>query len=135
MSEETERPRQQPAPRQQQEPRQQQQPRQTPQSSQPQQQRQESSQGANRRQGQQQRRPHPPRRFERRGPDINRQAHNRIAGSISVVVPLLNEEESLVELSKQLETVLERIARGRYEVIFIDAVSYTHLTLPTNREV
>jgi glycosyltransferase involved in cell wall biosynthesis len=32
----------------------------------------------------------------------------------------LNEEESLPELSRQLETVLERIARGRYEVIFID---------------
>lgn len=39
---------------------------------------------------------------------------------MSVVVPLLNEEESLQELSKQLETVLERIAHGRYEVIFID---------------
>lgn len=128
MSEDNERPRQPQAPRQQpQEPRpqqqdsRQQQPRQTQQSTQQaQQQRQDSPQGASRRQGQQQRRPHPPRRFDRRGPDIRRQADNRIAGSISVVVPLLNEEESLVELSKQLETVLERIARGRYEVIFID---------------
>lgn len=43
-----------------------------------------------------------------------------MAGSVSVVIPLLNEEESLQELSKQLESVLERIAHGRYEVIFID---------------
>jgi len=33
---------------------------------------------------------------------------------------LLNEEESLPELSRQLESVLDRIARGKYEVIFID---------------
>jgi len=43
-----------------------------------------------------------------------------IHGSISVVIPLLNEAESLPELSRQLEIVLERIANGRYEVIFID---------------
>lgn len=43
-----------------------------------------------------------------------------IHGSISVVIPLLNEAESLPELSRQLESVLERIANGRYEVIFID---------------
>ncbi len=141
MSEENERtrpqsaPRQQPqAPRQQpqeprpqqQEPRPQQQdsrqppPRLAQQQNQPQQQRQDAQQASQRRQGQQQRRPNPARRFDRRSPDLNRQSHNRIAGSISVVVPLLNEEESLVELSKQLETVLERLAKGRYEVIFID---------------
>jgi glycosyltransferase involved in cell wall biosynthesis len=41
-------------------------------------------------------------------------------GSISVVVPLLNEEESLPELARQLENVLERVARGKYEVLFVD---------------
>jgi len=51
----------------------------------------------------------------------HRQDANRaVSGSISVVIPLLNEEESLPELSRQLESVLDRIARGKYEVIFID---------------
>lgn len=57
-------------------------------------------------------------------PSGNRQERSdssrNVSGSVSVVIPLLNEEESLPELSRQLETVLERIARGRYEVIFID---------------
>ena len=57
-------------------------------------------------------------------PSGNRQERTEpsrnVSGSVSVVIPLLNEEESLPELSRQLETVLERIARGRYEVIFID---------------
>lgn len=68
----------------------------------------------------QQRRPQAGRRFDRRRPNIQRSPTSRVTGSVSVVVPLLNEEESLQELSKQLETVLERIAHGRYEVIFID---------------
>jgi len=38
---------------------------------------------------------------------------------ISVIVPLFNEEESVVELSITLKKVLERI-RANYEVIFID---------------
>jgi glycosyltransferase involved in cell wall biosynthesis len=38
---------------------------------------------------------------------------------ISIIVPLLNEEESVVELSIALKKVLERI-RANYEVIFID---------------
>ncbi len=55
------------------------------------------------------------------GPRQERTESSRgISGSVSVVIPLLNEEESLPELSRQLESVLERIARGRYEVIFID---------------
>lgn len=37
-----------------------------------------------------------------------------------MVVPLLNEEESLPELARQLEQVLERVTRGNYEVLFID---------------
>ena len=40
--------------------------------------------------------------------------------TISVIIPLLNEAESLPELSRQLESVLERVSRGRYEVLFID---------------
>ena len=51
--------------------------------------------------------------------DRTEQSRN-VSGSISVVIPLLNEEESLQELSRQLESVLDRISRGRYEVIFID---------------
>ena len=39
---------------------------------------------------------------------------------ISVVIPLLNEEESLPELSLQLDSVLTKIAGNRWEVIFID---------------
>lgn len=40
--------------------------------------------------------------------------------SISVVIPMLNEEESLPELIARLEGVLDKQTRGRYEVIFID---------------
>jgi len=38
---------------------------------------------------------------------------------ISVIIPLLNEEESLNELSQQLEKVFEQL-KCNYEVIFID---------------
>jgi glycosyltransferase involved in cell wall biosynthesis len=70
--------------------------------------------------GSQQRRPR--RRFSRNRPqrDGQQQRHNSIQGSISVVIPLLNEEESLPELARQLENVLERVARGKYEVLFVD---------------
>jgi len=50
----------------------------------------------------------------------NRPHQGSMQGSISVVVPLLNEEESLPELARQLENVLERVARGKYEVLFVD---------------
>lgn len=39
---------------------------------------------------------------------------------ISVVIPLLNEEDSLVELSSLLEINLTKISENRWEVIFID---------------
>lgn len=39
---------------------------------------------------------------------------------ISVVIPLLNEEESLPELSLLLESELRRLAGSKWEVIFID---------------
>jgi len=51
------------------------------------------------------------------------QIHNkqrRDDSIISVVIPLYNEEESLPELALQLEAELEKITRGRYEVIFVD---------------
>lgn len=71
--------------------------------------------------GSQNRRPR--RRFGRhhgRNRDGQQNRHSTIQGSISVVVPLLNEEESLPELARQLEQVLERVSRGKYEVLFID---------------
>lgn len=40
--------------------------------------------------------------------------------SVSVVIPLLNEEESLDELARKLEIVLDRVARGRWDVLFVD---------------
>jgi len=39
---------------------------------------------------------------------------------ISVVIPLLNEDESLPELSERLEIELKKLANDNYEVIFID---------------
>jgi glycosyltransferase involved in cell wall biosynthesis len=39
---------------------------------------------------------------------------------ISVVIPLLNEEESLPELSIRLESELQKLTNGNYEVLFID---------------
>lgn len=39
---------------------------------------------------------------------------------ISVVIPLLNEEESLPELSERLESELTILAEDKWEVIFID---------------
>ncbi|TAE25394.1 MAG: glycosyltransferase [Candidatus Kapaibacterium sp.] len=43
-----------------------------------------------------------------------------IAPRISVVIPLLNEEESLRELATRLHEVLQTLADGEYEVLFID---------------
>ncbi len=39
---------------------------------------------------------------------------------ITVIIPLLNEEESLIELSELLEKVLEKEVQNKYEVIYID---------------
>jgi glycosyltransferase involved in cell wall biosynthesis len=49
-------------------------------------------------------------------PSINLNLSNKI---VSVVIPLYNEEESVVELSITLKKVLEKI-KANYEVIFID---------------
>jgi glycosyltransferase involved in cell wall biosynthesis len=47
------------------------------------------------------------------------QQHHGGKPYISVVIPLLNEEESLRELHEQLKTALQRIS-GNYELIFVD---------------
>lgn len=62
------------------------------------------------------------RRYQGRARHGNDNArHNpRPVGSVSVIIPLLNEEESLQELSKSLETVLDRIAPNAWDVLFID---------------
>lgn len=39
---------------------------------------------------------------------------------LTVIVPVLNEEESLPELSLNLESELSKVAGGRWEVIFVD---------------
>lgn len=39
---------------------------------------------------------------------------------ISVIIPLLNEEESLPELASLLEVELSKLVKGNYEVIFVD---------------
>lgn len=50
--------------------------------------------------------------------NVSRERTKRI--EISVVAPLLNEEESLPELSLQLEAELEKLVGSAYEVIFVD---------------
>lgn len=50
----------------------------------------------------------------------NRSQHSGSHINISVVIPLLNEDESLPELAKLLKETLGIVAGDRYEVIFID---------------
>ncbi|MGA2667580.1 MAG: glycosyltransferase family 2 protein [Ignavibacteria bacterium] len=68
------------------------------------------------------------RKFYRRNNQNRKYYHPRNTSSpnlfignkvISVIIPLYNEEESIVELSITLKKILERI-RANYEVIFID---------------
>ncbi|MBS1561944.1 MAG: glycosyltransferase family 2 protein [Bacteroidetes bacterium] len=59
-------------------------------------------------------------RNEQRGRDGGGRVPSLTTQKVSVVIPLLNEEESLPELSRQLEQVLDRITRSNYEVIFVD---------------
>lgn len=56
----------------------------------------------------------------RRQPVQNRGNRDNNDILMSVVIPLLNEEESIPELALQLEKELQDITRGRYEVIFVD---------------
>jgi hypothetical protein len=59
------------------------------------------------------------RRGNRRGRG-NRDGRGGGKPSISVVIPLLNEEESLDELTNRLVPVLETESNGRYEILYID---------------
>jgi glycosyltransferase involved in cell wall biosynthesis len=52
--------------------------------------------------------------------DSRRHQHFGERTQVSVIIPLLNEEESLRELAERLETVLQSIVGNSYEVIFID---------------
>lgn len=52
--------------------------------------------------------------------------HGLQHATVTVVIPLLNEEESLPELASRLETVLERVAPRGYDVLFIDDGSTDH---------
>ena len=51
---------------------------------------------------------------------LDAELNNLEAISISVVIPMYNEEGSLPELVKLLEDNLEELSTGKYEVIFID---------------
>ena len=47
----------------------------------------------------------------------------------------LKDAGFIVDCVKAGSNGLTRALRGAYDLIVLDAVSYTHLTLPTNREV
>lgn len=73
-------------------------------------------------QGQRRRREggHNRRRNDGQRSEHHRERRQQIPETISVVIPLLNEEESLRELAQQLERVLEQTAPRRWDVLFID---------------
>lgn len=61
------------------------------------------------------------RHWRNRSSDERRtQQGQRIEGSITVIIPLLNEVESLGELSQRLQEVLNRVTPNNWNVIFID---------------
>ncbi len=62
---------------------------------------------------QSQQKQNPVKHHQNNAPDINQSI-------VSVVIPLFNEEDSIYELSSLLEEELNKTAKGRYEVIFID---------------
>lgn len=67
--------------------------------------------------------PGPRRDGPRRGPSRQsfRQGQGQNHGpEVSVVIPLLNESESLQELYGQLRTALSKVVGGHYEILFID---------------
>lgn len=76
---------------------------------------QQSNRGPRRRRGTGQRQ-----RYDRDRPGESRERRQSIAETISVVIPLLNEEESLRELAQQLERVLQATAPNKWDVLFID---------------
>ena len=46
--------------------------------------------------------------------------NNKQKLNISIVIPVFNEEENLLELHKRLKYVLENELRLTYEIIFVD---------------
>lgn len=68
----------------------------------------------------QQQRPHQQRPQKQPQPQTQSQSQSQSRNPlVSVVIPLLNEEDSLRELHEQLKNVLSRIG-GNYELIFVD---------------
>lgn len=71
----------------------------------------------------QQRPPHQPRQQKQpqspQQTQVQSPSQSRSNTLVSVIIPLLNEEESLRELHDQLKTVMSRIG-GNYELIFVD---------------
>jgi glycosyltransferase involved in cell wall biosynthesis len=57
---------------------------------------------------------------EKKSDQLNPRFQNSKEAILSIVIPLFNEEESLPELTIQLENELRRINNNRYEVIFVD---------------
>ena len=54
------------------------------------------------------------------------------SGKLTLVVPSYNEEESLPLFYETTEKITRaEMPEVEIEYLFIDAVSYTHLTLPT----
>jgi len=70
---------------------------------------------------QQQKQPQrPPQQRQQKQPRPQQQSQPQTRNTlVSVIIPLLNEEESLRELHEQLKNVLSRIG-GNYELIFVD---------------
>ena len=52
-----------------------------------------------------------------------------VGTSVTVIVPTFNERENVAELVARTAVAL---AGYDAEILFVDAVSYTHLTLPTS---
>ncbi len=63
---------------------------------------------------------YPENRGRREGFDSRSNESRNNDSIITVIVPVLNEEESLPELSLNLESELSKVAGGRWEVIFVD---------------
>ena len=53
---------------------------------------------------------------------------------ISIIVPVFNESESIGLLLDEVINVMSS-HKFNFELIVVNAVSYTHLTLPTNSRV
>ena len=54
----------------------------------------------------------------------------KLLKDVAVVIPVFNEEKLIGECINEWLNVLDSVNLN-YEILIIDAVSYTHLTLPT----